>query len=103
MVYFLLFSGSTSPPVKMGCFKDANDRDLGPGWSNNKMTQEMCFQRCGDQKAVYAGLQTGDWCHCGNSYGKHGSVPNGECNAQCKGNWAQKCGGPWRNDVYYIG
>ena len=90
-------------PVELGCFIDNRDRDLGPGWKSNAMTLEMCFQRCRSQNYVYAGLQAADWCHCGNSFGKHGSVASGECNSECKGNKGTMCGGPWRNRIYHVG
>ena len=32
-----------------------------------------------------------------------GEVDELECNAICYGNHAQKCGGGWRNSVYYTG
>ena len=47
----------------------------------------------------YAGLQAGKWCTCGDSYGKHGSVTDSECNHACPGG-AGNCGAPWRNSIY---
>jgi len=48
---------------------------------------------------MYAGLQGGDVCSCGNSYGSYGlaSVP---CNMNCTGDYAGNCGNVNANAIY---
>ena len=40
-------------------------------------------------------------CFCGNSFGKHGRMPNGDCSFSCQDtSGINKCGGSSRNNVY---
>ena len=49
----------------------------------------------------YIGLQDGDNCFCGNSYGKFGKGNTTDCNMPCpKPNDKTMCGGPERNSIY---
>ena len=88
--------------VYVGCFADTNDRDLdGPVLNSADMTVQNCISFCANQNYVYAGVQAADWCHCGNSFGKHGQASN--CDKACFGASDQICGGSWANNVYRIG
>ena len=49
---------------------------------------------------LYAGVQFGSHCFCGNSYGKYGQLPESRCNVTCPGDHSQICGGPGANSVY---
>ena len=49
---------------------------------------------------TYAGVQAGYACLCGNSYGKHGSIPESRCETSCTGDKTRTCGGGWANAVY---
>ena len=49
----------------------------------------------------YSGTQYTHECFCDNDYGKYGGASN--CNANCPGNGAQKCGGTWAVSVYEVG
>ena len=50
---------------------------------------------------MYAGVQFGSQCFCGNEIPALKAVrPESECNMKCKGDLAQKCGGRWRMNVY---
>ena len=51
---------------------------------------------------TYAGVQLGYICLCGNSFGRHGHVPESRCQTKCNGDRAQKCGGAWANAVYKV-
>jgi len=51
----------------------------------------------------YAGVQNGNQCFCGNSYGRYGVKSESDCNKKCSGNADQICGGSWRNNVYSTG
>ena len=50
---------------------------------------------------MYAGLQGGRLCFCGNSYGRYG--PSAFCHVNCTGNRLTKCGGPESNTVLSTG
>ena len=52
---------------------------------------------------MYAGVQYGYLCHCGDEYGKYGEAGEHECNSACLGDEGKKCGGFWRNSVYTSG
>ena len=51
----------------------------------------------------YAGVQNGDQCFCGDTYGKYTKKPDSECNKTCRGESTQMCGGRWRNAIYSTG
>ena len=98
----LLFSVKT--PFNLGCFNDEEDHDMSgymidlPG-----MTVELCTDICKSLGFLYAGAQSGHWCTCGNSFGRHGSCDPSTCTMPCPGNRQQMCGGPWRQYIYYLG
>ena len=48
----------------------------------------------------YIGLQNGDNCLCGISYGMHG--PASHCNVPCVGDSPQICGGYYMNSVWSV-
>ncbi len=62
------------------------------------MTLGFCRRFCKGYQ--YYGLQAANWCFCGNSYGKHGVVADGECAAKCPGNQNEICGNGGRNSIY---
>ena len=49
---------------------------------------------------MYAGLENGDGCYCGNSEDKFIPTDPEECNAPCTGDPNEFCGGSWRLQVY---
>ena len=51
---------------------------------------------------MYAGLENGDGCYCGNSEDKFIPTDPEECNAPCTGDPNEFCGGSWRLQVYYL-
>jgi hypothetical protein len=90
------------PPsyTQLGCYQDqdpARDLDGGATWSAT-LTIDACAQKCAG--FVYFGLQDGNWCYCGNQFGRYGSASQGQCNFPCAGNTSQLCGGYLRNEVY---
>ena len=102
--FFMFPLTGSQTAVRLGCYKDTNtNRDMGPGWKSSQMTEELCFTKCKLRNTLYAGLQAGDWCHCSDTFGRHGSGNEADCHRPCWGNQAQSCGGPWLNEVYYIG
>ena len=51
---------------------------------------------------MYAGVQAGYACLCGNSYGKYGNISESMCQTSCPGDETQTCGGGWANAIYEI-
>jgi len=93
------FINCGTAPYK-GCYKDNTQRDLpfgGP--QSNSMTVETCQASCKQNNYQYAGLQNGEECWCGNSYGKYGADLSA-CNTNCAGNANEFCGQSFHNDVY---
>jgi len=88
----------------MGCFSDRlDDRDL-PIYHGQVATPEQCGASCEalSKGFRYAGIQNGDQCFCGASYGKHGNEPAATCFKQCSGADRELCGGVHRNSVYRL-
>uniref|UniRef100_A0A1I8J2J5 WSC domain-containing protein n=1 Tax=Macrostomum lignano TaxID=282301 RepID=A0A1I8J2J5_9PLAT len=59
-----------------------------------------CVKYCISKGYSYAGLQAAKWCHCGNSFGRHGKVQDSECSMKCPGDNKWTCGNHFRNEVY---
>jgi hypothetical protein len=97
----------TGPPAGqpryLGCFKDPNNPfDLdGRVERSAQNTPQHCIQSCAAQGFRYAGVQYGQSCLCGNSYGRFGQANN--CNMRCTGDGNQICGGVNANSVYSTG
>ena len=92
----------TGKPTLMGCFADGSSRDLsGPAETSSTDSPEQCAAWCNVQGFKYAGLQDGNQCFCGNSFGSYG-VSN-ECSSTCSGDPTSLCGGSWANSVYATG
>jgi hypothetical protein len=90
-------------PRYVGCFKDPNNPfDLdGHLERSAQNTPERCIQTCAAKGYRYAGVQYGESCLCGQSYGRFGQAAN--CNVACTGNPRQVCGGGNANSVYDTG
>ena len=87
----------------IGCFKDPNNPyDLdGHLERSSSNTPQRCVEICSARGFAYAGVQYGQSCLCGNSYGKFGPADN--CNMKCTGYSSQICGGYNSNSVYGTG
>ncbi|PAA81169.1 hypothetical protein BOX15_Mlig028452g3 [Macrostomum lignano] len=83
-----------------GCFKDEAARDLPIVGMSGQISVNRCFRRCRDLGYFYAGVQNSMQCFCGNYYNQYGKAEDSECNAKCRGNPYQTCGGAWRNNIY---
>jgi len=59
---------------------------------------DICAQNCGQMGYLYAGLQQGSLCYCGNNFGSHGTST--QCNSRARGNPNQLGGGNLVNTVY---
>ena len=94
------------PPTRVagfvGCFKDTSDFDLkGHLERSAQNSPQRCISVCQAKGFAYAGVQYGESCLCGNSYGKYGAANN--CNMACTGDRGQVCGGYGANSVYATG
>uniref|UniRef100_A0A1I8GKV5 WSC domain-containing protein n=1 Tax=Macrostomum lignano TaxID=282301 RepID=A0A1I8GKV5_9PLAT len=105
----------------LGCYKDnSSPRDLnglsevskiggfavhfssGSVRTSTEMSHELCSGICFLGEFRYFGMQNSRECYCGNSYGSHGLVSEGNCSAVCSGNPMQKCGGYYRNSIFFL-
>lgn len=88
----------------LGCYVDAlNPRTLPWGGATmpNGVTVEGCESNCTANSYVYAGVEYGNECWCGNTMPPT-SAPATDCNMACKGNAAETCGGSARFNVYHF-
>ena len=97
---------TVTPPVRaasfVGCFKDTPDFDLkGHLERSAQNTPQRCVAVCQARGFAYAGVQYGESCLCGNSYGRYGAANS--CNMVCTGDRGQVCGGFNANSVYATG
>jgi hypothetical protein len=86
----------------LGCFIDQiGDRDLSIFIGDYKqLTPKQCILICNEQNYLYAAIQYGNECRCGQQYGKYGRVSDDECDYLCL--TVEKCGGDKRNSVYDV-
>ena len=87
------------------CVQDSSTRLLptnaGRGWWTN--TTARCMEACDDQGFLFAGVQAGHECWCGNDAPPQDKIVDmGECDVSCSGDSTHKCGGHWRMNVYKI-
>jgi hypothetical protein len=87
----------------LGCYKDPNNPfDLDGYLERSKSnTPQRCVGICREKGFKYAGVQYGESCLCGDSYGKFGTADN--CDMPCTGDRNQICGGRLANNVYATG
>ncbi|CAH1796402.1 unnamed protein product [Owenia fusiformis] len=99
--------GGANAAHGLGCFSDqTRDRDLPNAVLTNVpggMTQRICVNHCFNKGYVFAGLQRGSYCYCGNDYGKYGPAPASQCNYRCSGNSRSTCGGAAANTIFNTG
>jgi len=87
----------------LGCFNDPNNPFDLDGYlvRSGSNTPQACVQTCYSQGFAFAGVQYGQSCLCGNSYGNFGT--SDRCNMPCTGDSSQICGGYNSNSVYATG
>jgi len=94
-------------PSTVGCYADKSDnRDLegdSISMTPEGMTLEKCVEFCRSKQFLYAGVQLGEACYCGNSYGRHGLSEN--CDIPCRGDPSKQtmCGGTSSNTILHTG
>ena len=97
----LTYAFPCSEDLSGECFVDGPDRifPFAPT-VNGEVTIEKCKKLCfEDNDYLYAGLQYGNECWCGNET-PNSPAPQHDCSRECSGDNAQKCGGPYRMSVY---
>eukprot|EP00057_Strongylocentrotus_purpuratus_P007231 XP_011661705.1 PREDICTED: uncharacterized protein LOC100889229 [Strongylocentrotus purpuratus] len=99
-------------PGYLGCFSDAflflsRDRVLsdGPREYDYILTIDLCIKACEADGYFYAGVEFGDQCFCGRqdeNLARHGTAPDGECNAVCDGDRLESCGSSDIIGIYQV-
>lgn len=100
----------------LGCYRDDKEkgRDLPfrpQTRTHNRGDALSCVLNCAESGFVYAGLQNGNLCFCGNKYGSYGRVSDQHCNLKClqpigiqkqsvTEDVFNSCGGKWVNSIY---
>ncbi|KAH7003124.1 WSC domain-containing protein, partial [Fusarium venenatum] len=90
--------------TSIGCYTEATSgRALPNGRGVDSPTVAECVDACSSGNFVYAGVEYGGECYCGNTF-TDGSVPApiAECGMLCNGNSSEYCGGPNRLNVYQL-
>ncbi|XP_069338200.1 sialate:O-sulfotransferase 1 [Eulemur rufifrons] len=88
----------------VGCFSDDGQERTLKGavfYDLRKMTVSHCQDACAERSYVYAGLEAGAECYCGNRLPAMSIRPE-ECNLECKGEKGSVCGAVGRLSVYRV-
>lgn len=87
---------------QINCRTEAsNGRALtGYSFSSDEMTYYQCITSCGSQGFVYAGLEYGRECYCGNLIEGGTIADDSECNIPCAGDNSEICGGSNRLTIF---
>ena len=107
LFYYAIVQMSAVTPLPganeyVGCFIDRiGERDLGVFIGDYEhLTVERCSLACAAQNLLYAAIQYGTECRCGQHYGGYGQVSDEECTYLCSS--TDRCGGDRRNSVYRV-
>lgn len=87
--------------TSVGCMvDDPNSRALDGGSTQSSTnTVESCTASCAAKGFIFAGVEYGTECWCGNTL-KSTAAPDSECNVRCGGDQWSWCGGGYRLNVY---
>ncbi|EHB13571.1 WSC domain-containing protein 1 [Heterocephalus glaber] len=88
----------------VGCFSDEGQERTLKGavfYDLRKMTVAHCQDACAERSYVYAGLEAGAECYCGNRL-PTARIGLNECNLECKGEKGAVCGAVGRLSVYRV-
>ncbi|RDB16324.1 hypothetical protein Hypma_003017 [Hypsizygus marmoreus] len=92
--------------VASGCYSDSQTfRTLRGAAKTDEvgMTVESCIAFCDDLGFVWAGVEYGKECYCGNLVAYGNPTFLAECNQPCTGNPAQSCGAAFRMNLFWKG
>ncbi|KAK2506029.1 hypothetical protein MC885_009435 [Smutsia gigantea] len=95
---------ASSRGTYVGCYRDDGQQRTLKGavfFDLRKMTVSHCQDACAERSYVYAGLEAGAECYCGNRLPVV-NVGLEECNHECKGEKGSVCGGVGRLSVYQV-
>ena len=84
-----------SLPTLVGCFIDSSPRDLPVNAGDLKVADSpvACAAECTARGSFeFIGLQNGNNCFCGHTYGSHGAANISDCNMPCPGDKTIMCG-----------
>lgn len=90
--------------TSIGCYTEGtNSRALPNGETMVNSTVAVCVAACQASNYIYAGLEYGQECWCGNSFAA-GAVPTAitDCSTPCKNNATEYCGAGQRLNVYEL-
>ncbi|XP_043574433.1 WSC domain-containing protein 1-like isoform X2 [Chiloscyllium plagiosum] len=93
-----------SKATHIGCFRDESKEKALKGavfYDFRKMTVSQCQDSCAERGYLYAGLEYGAECYCGNRI-TTSSARQEDCNMECKGEKHTVCGGVNRLSVYKV-
>ncbi|XP_012868659.1 PREDICTED: WSC domain-containing protein 1 [Dipodomys ordii] len=88
----------------LGCFSDEGQERTLKGavfYDLRKMTVSHCQDACAERSYIYAGLEAGAECYCGNRLPATRAGLQ-ECNQECKGEKGTACGASDRLSVYRV-
>ncbi|KAI2789285.1 hypothetical protein POX_e07315 [Penicillium oxalicum] len=86
----------------VGCYSDTTlKRTLAQSFNVAGNTVEMCQSVCQQNGFIYAGMEYGTQCFCGNSIDNGASLTSA-CGTACPGNSAEICGGANALSMYYL-
>ncbi|KAH9059871.1 WSC domain-containing protein [Lactarius vividus] len=74
------------------------------GYSGQDMTVGLCVNHCVSKGLIYAGLENGTDCYCGNylsTIAMNATVS--DCDIPCAGDPTEMCGAPLRLNLYWSG
>lgn len=96
-----------TPYKYLGCFRDTSERIFKTLHSLHVTdSKKTCIDWCQAEGFVYAGLEYGTECYCGNQLPRlpnHPKIDESVCQAVCPGNAEEKCGGEWAMSLYETG
>ena len=108
--------GNTRYEKYLGCYNDHKDDKDAPNkygepnkdrdletFIGKYLTPTECFQTAREAGLNYVGLQNGNECWAGTSYGKFGKVDDPECSKRCYQTYNMKCGHILKSSVYFVG
>ena len=88
-------TASGSSYTYAGCVNDGLSRALtGYSVTTGSMTVSTCLSTCASHGYIYAGIEFGAQCFCGNSLqnGLGTSISSSACNVPCNGDGGSQCG-----------
>eukprot|EP01059_Diplonema_ambulator_P023185 TRINITY_DN385_c0_g1_i13.p2 TRINITY_DN385_c0_g1~~TRINITY_DN385_c0_g1_i13.p2 ORF type:complete len:201 (+),score=67.25 TRINITY_DN385_c0_g1_i13:1833-2435(+) len=93
---------SQPAPSAVGCFAvDTGNRVMKYAYTSAGNTVEECTSVCEFNGYLYAGMEYGNQCWCGDALPVE-RVVSSECNMACSGAPSQTCGNGYRESVYLL-